>query len=300
LSESIFSGEAAAEVIVDPPGGHPPERVDDDPGVGGAGRAVGGGLPRGGAEEQAKSDRVGELRCAAEATVDGVVAGAEGGGRRVEPGHARIAWSVARRGGRLADRPGDLGGLSQRLAPAVVPGVDDRAEHLTETRHAAMRIGRPVGAGEERLERGGEEHAHRPPRPAGEELHRLHVDRVDVGAFLAVDLDRDEMGVEEGGDACVLEALVGHHMAPVAGRIPDRQEDRLVLADGAGERLRAPRLPGDGLLDMLEEIRARRTGEAVGHGGDQPRVSPAPGKPRDSTSCFQRPSASAIVDFVSA
>ena len=43
----------------------------------------------------------------------------------------------------------------------------------------------------------------------------------------------------------VLEALVRHDVAPVARRVADRDEDRLVEALGLGERLLAPRPPLD-------------------------------------------------------
>jgi len=53
--------------------------------------------------------------------------------------------------------------------------------------------------------------------PVREELDRAHVDLVDVGPLLAVDLDVDEELVHEARRRLVLERLVGHHVAPVAG-----------------------------------------------------------------------------------
>ena len=44
----------------------------------------------------------------------------------------------------------------------------------------------------------------------------------------------------------VLERLALHHVAPVAGGVADRDEDRLVLAARSRERLLAPRIPVDG------------------------------------------------------
>jgi hypothetical protein len=48
------------------------------------------------------------------------------------------------------------------------------------------------------------------------------IDLIDVGALLAVDLDRHEVLIEHGGGGLVLEALALHHVAPVAGAVPDR------------------------------------------------------------------------------
>ena len=50
---------------------------------------------------------------------------------------------------------------------------------------------RKVRAAEERAAVGGQEHRHRPAAGA-ERLERGHVDLVDVGPLLAVDLDADE------------------------------------------------------------------------------------------------------------
>ena len=61
----------------------------------------------------------------------------------------------------------------------------------------------------------------------------------------------------------VLERLVRHHVAPVARRVPDRQQDRLVLGAGPGERLLAPRVPVDRVVGVLAQVRAGLVGESV-------------------------------------
>ena len=81
------------------------------------------------------------------------------------------------------------------------------------------------------MERNGirrQEYRHRPAAVSGERLNRLHVNRVEVGAFLAVDLDVDEQLVHHRGGGLVLEGLVRHDVAPVARRITDAQQDRLL------------------------------------------------------------------------
>ena len=91
----------------------------------------------------------------------------------------------------------------------------------------------------------------------------VHVDRVEVRALLAVDLDVDEVLVLDARGLLVLERLVLHHVAPVARGVADREEDRPVLLARAGERLLAPRVPVDGVVGVLEEVRARLVGEAI-------------------------------------
>src|SRR5438477_12306016 len=52
-------------------------------------------------------------------------------------------------------------------------------------------------------------------------------------------------------------------MAPVASGVADREQDRLVVRSRPPERLLAPRVPVDGVVRVLEEVRARLPGEAV-------------------------------------
>ncbi len=94
------------------------------------------------------------------------------------------------------DHPRDLVGLLLDLVPASGPGVGERGEHRAE-RWQPVAVDRwEVGPAVEGSAVRRQEHAHRPPARPGDRLHRLHVDGVDVGAFLAVDLDADEGVVE--------------------------------------------------------------------------------------------------------
>src|SRR5690606_16414818 len=86
-----------------------------------------------------------------------------------------------------ASAPGPAG-APQRAGPPARGGEGD---------HPAPGGGREVGAAEERPAVGGEEHGHRPPALAGQCLDGLHVDVVDVGPLLPVDLDVDEQLVHQ-------------------------------------------------------------------------------------------------------
>jgi hypothetical protein len=129
-------------------------------------------------------------------------------------------------------------------------------------------VGREVGAAVERHPLGIEEDGHRPAALPGEGLHRLHVDRVDVGSLLAVDLDADEIGVHEGRGRLVLEGLALHHVAPVAGGIADRKQDRQILATRPVERLGAPRIPVHRVVAMLEKVGTGLGSEAIRHSSE--------------------------------
>ena len=86
---------------------------------------------------------------------------------------------------------------------------------------------------------------------------------VDVGALLPIDLDVHEELVHDGGRCRILEALMRHHMAPMAGGIADREQNGAVAAFRLGEGLRTPFPPVDGVVAMLEQIGAGGSGEAV-------------------------------------
>ena len=237
LGVGRVAGEAAAQVVVDATGGHGVEGA----GGHGQGRRRPSGRPVGArvAQGQVDQGRLGELGGAAEPAPLGVEPPGQLGrppassrsgcrlgavGRRAARSRAgRVAIDRAR-----GDGLGQLVGLLLDLVAAVVPDVGEGGEHGGERRGARAVVGREVGAAVEGPAVRGQEDAHRPAARTGDGLDRLHVDGVDVGSLLAVDLDAHEGGVEPVGDGRVLERLVGHDVAPVAGRVADGQEDRPV------------------------------------------------------------------------
>ena len=203
-------------------------------------------------------------------------------GRAAEPAVQRVEVAHGRPGppGRAARRRarpspwgaspkrlellGHLGGRLADLVATLLPGPVHAQQHAREPGHAAGVGRREIGAAEERLQVGRQEHRHRPAAVPGHRLHGRHVDLVEVGTLLAVDLDVDEVLVHQGRDLGVLEALALHDVAPVAGRIADRQEDRPVLGPGPGQRLRAPGIPVHRVGRVLEQVRAGLAGQAIG------------------------------------
>ena len=157
-----------------------------------------------------------------------------------------------------------LGRRLDDLVSPFLPGLVHAREDAGKAGHPPRVGRREIGAAEERLELGREEHRHRPAAVPGHRHHGRHVDLVEVGPLFAVDLDVDEVLVHERGDVRVLEALALHDMAPVAGRVADRQEDRLVLGLRPGECLASPGIPVDRVGRVLEQVRAGLTGQAVG------------------------------------
>ena len=174
-------------------------------------------------------------------------------------GHQRLA-------GRLGD-PAQLGGdcarISLQVGAAVAPGVGHRLQQLLEARQSVTRFGRVIGTAEERLTGRRQEDRHRPASVPGERDDGVHIDRVDVGTLLTVDLHRDEVLVEQCRRGLVLERLVRHHVTPVTRRVADGEHDRLVLLARAQECFFPPRKPIHRIFGVLQEVWARLLGESV-------------------------------------
>ena len=173
-----------------------------------------------------------------------------GTGRRLEPGQRLV-------------QPGAL--VGDRVALLAVRRRDARQE-LQESRQAVPRFLREIGTADVGLAVRGEKHRQRPAAgaPCQQRVRRL-VDPVEVGPFLAVDLDVDKERIHHRRDVRILERLVRHHVAPMARRIADRQQDRLPFASRLGERRVVPRLPVNRVVGVLQQVGARRPGEAVRH-----------------------------------
>ena len=267
-------GEAAPDLVIHAAPGHR---------VGGArhhgqrpAAAFGLAGPLGVAEQELQHHRRRELRRPAEPAALGVVVLGQRGHRLVaQRRQARLGRLPAQRRGPLRQRGGDPPGLPDDAVAVIVPGFRHPAHEALED------IAREVGPGIERLALRGHEHRHRPAALAGHRLGGGHVDGVHVGALLAVDLDRHQVLVQQLGGWRILEGLVRHHVAPVAGGIADREQHRYIPRPGLRERLLGPGPPIDRIARVLEQIRAGRVAEPV-HGNLPVAVGypqPAPCRP---------------------
>ena len=148
-------------------------------------------------------------------------------------------------------------GILPHLVLLVAIDARDFIQYTDECRPAVALLLGEIGAAPERLGVRGEEHGERPAALLAELVQRAHVDRVDIGPLLAVDLDVDEQLVHHARGRLVLEALMRHDVAPMAGRVADREQDRLAGRLGLGERRRPPGAPMHGVVLVLEQIGAR-------------------------------------------
>ena len=246
------AGEPAGELVVDPAAGHRLEGLR-----GHRERPL-----RALAEQELEHHRRRELRRAPEPAPDRVVLASQqvdGGveGRPPDRGRGRRQ--------RLAQVLPQPFGHALHLVAALAPRLRQRCQHLPEGRLPVPWLVGEVGAGEERPGVVVEHHGHRPAAVPGHRGGGVHVDRVDVGPLLAVDLDADEVLVHQRRRRVVLERLVGHDVAPVAGGVPDAQQHRHPPSPGLLERLRPPLPPVDGIVRVLEQVRRRGARESVRH-----------------------------------
>ena len=161
------------------------------------------------------------------------------------------------------DMRGQAVGALVEARPLLAPGLVDRLHHLDEARAAVARLARKVGAAPERLAVRRQEHGQRPAALLAHRRQRRHVDLVDVRPLLAIHLDIDEQTVHDGGDIVVLEAFVRHDMAPVAGGVADREQDRPVQRLCFGQRGRRPGPPMHRIAAVLLQIGAGFFGKQV-------------------------------------
>ena len=189
---------------------------------------------------------VGKFGSALDTTVHAIHHGGEAGRIIVDEGDRQVAGSVS------------AVGIAQRVAKRLAIGADALGLRAVDIRDLTQNIAKrgptvasllgKIGAAPERLARARQEHREGPAATLTHGMQRCHIDLVDVGTFLPIDLYVDEKLVHERGGFAVFETLVRHHMAPVAGRVANRQQDRLISLLGFRQRRLAPHPPMGGIL----------------------------------------------------
>ncbi len=139
-------------------------------------------------QEQRKHERVGKLRRLPEASIDGVVRSRE----RMRRGDRQVARNLSFGRGVGAERSQSLRELLDimlNFVRAALVRVGGGQQHARKAGHTLAIDRRKIGAAKKRLRIGREEHRQRPSATPGDHLHRFHVDLIEVGPLLAIDLD---------------------------------------------------------------------------------------------------------------
>ena len=168
-------------------------------------------------------------------------------------------------GGKFRRAVQDLLPRGQQRGTVPLPLLVNSRQKLLEAHHAAQAAFGEVSPSEKGPLLRRQENAGRPPAVSGERLTDRHIDAVQVGPLLPVHFNRDKPAVQQCCGLGVLEALMGHDVAPVAGAIADTEEDGLVLLTGPEERLLTPGIPVHRILRVLEEVGAGFVLQMVGH-----------------------------------
>ncbi len=143
-------------------------------------------------------------------------------------------------------------GIGVDIGAALAPGGFHLDQHVRESGPAVARLLREIGAAPKGLAVGRQDHRQGPTALLSHGCQRGHIDLVDIGAFLAVYLDVDVEPVHQLRDLVVLEAFMRHDVAPVAGGVADRQEDRPVERAGGLQCRFVPGLPVDRIVLVLQ------------------------------------------------
>src|SRR5437763_8184640 len=138
---------------------------------------------------------------------------------------------------------------------ARLPHLRNLLKQLQEAGPAVALVRRKISSSEEGFELRRQKNIEWPAARAGGRLDECHINLVHVRPLFTVHFDADEMLVEEPGHFLALEGLAFHDVTPMASRVPDADEDRLVLLPRFGERFLAPREPVHRVELMLQQIR---------------------------------------------
>src|SRR6266849_5140019 len=214
-----------------------------------------------GAPKQFQHGTLRKFRRLAESTVGLVECTCDGDRGRVQFGGADCNLAGWPRLGR--QRRHQRGAIMFDALGFVTKQTSDFSQHVQKTRSTVTRGLGEVSAPPDRLAVAVEKHGQRPAAVLAKMVQGRHVDLVDVGPLLAINFDVDEQLVHDGGDLFVFEAFVCHDMAPVAGCVTNREQDRLVALLGLAERVRTPGPPVDRIGLVLQQIWTRLMGEAV-------------------------------------
>ncbi len=227
--------EIESDLIEDAAALHPVERLLDHR----QRLRVAGALPV--AEKEEKLMRRRKFRGGKKSAAEGIESRGElaiGFGQRI------LRYFAAAGSGRvLAQRCRDLLRRAGDLLVLLLPRLGHLRNEREKPGPSEAILFRDVRRCEERLLVRRHQNVERPSAAAGQHLRNRHVDAVDVRPLLPIDFDRDERRIHHLADQRIGERLLLHHVTPVAGRVADREEDRLVLLFRFPERFVAPWIP---------------------------------------------------------
>ena len=211
-----IAGKTAADLVIDAAAGHLPQ--------GKTHRAQGRLIAAAGmiTKQKFQADGVGELGLAAESAMHAVKAAHHFFGRLRQQVKGQPILILAADAQRVTvQRPMQLVGLRFQDVALIPIGLMNGLHDLHKRRQAVPRRRRIIGAAIKGTSIRQQENRHRPAAALDKGLHRLHINIIDIGTFLAVDLDIDKEFVHHSGGGRIFKALMRHHMTPMACAVAD-------------------------------------------------------------------------------
>ena len=170
----------------------------------------------------------------------------------------------------------------------VTISLRHRFQQPRKPRHIMPVHRRKISPTIKRLALRSKKHRHRPPPAPRKHLHRLHINRIQIRPLLPVNLNVDKMPVHNPRDRLILKRLPLHHMTPMASRIPDTKQYRLILQPRPPQSLLPPRIPIHRIVSVLQQIRTRLMNQPVSH-NQPPSKTNFPTHPSQPTSNQPQP-----------
>src|SRR4051812_10644645 len=109
-----------------------------------------------------------------------------------------------------------------------------------------------------------QEHIQRPATATTDCLYCIHIYMIKIRPFFSVYLYIDEIFVHQGSRFFFFKTFTFHYMAPVAGRITNTHQYRLVLRFCFLQCLLTPGIPIYRVMRMLQQVRTSFINEAIG------------------------------------
>ena len=155
-------------------------------------------------------------------------------GQRLGDGGNHPGWGNVTGPGlrHFVDRIHDASGVELHLVLLGPVDPVDMFEQVGEARAPEPGARRDVGSALKRLAGRGAEHGEWPATLFAHQGKRGLIDRIEIGPLFPVHLDVDEQPVHHRSRLGVLKTFMGHHMAPMAGRITNREQDRFLRLAG--------------------------------------------------------------------
>ena len=171
-------------------------------------------------------------------------------------GHARLgSRSMAPRSVTRRRRSKQLAGGLIHAGAILFPDARELLQQIGEARPAPPRCRREVGAAVERLRAPASGTPSSASRRSRSSPGRTPcTTRSTSGRSSRSTLIDTKSRFSSAAISVAHERLVLHHVAPVAGRIADREKDRLVFRPGPREGLVPPGIPVDGIAGMLQQV----------------------------------------------